>query len=110
MAWLQTRRWPEPCACHHCDNRACCNERHLFEGTQTENIADMDRKGRRVTNSAPPGQRHHGAKLTDQDVRDIRANYALCRMTQKELAARFGIAQSTVSGIVSGKEWAHVRP
>ncbi len=49
------------------------------------------------------GERHGMAKLTEQNVRDIRANYALCRVTQAELAARFGVAQTHVSAIVRGK-------
>jgi hypothetical protein len=35
---------------HTCDNRSCQNPRHLFQGTQLDNIHDMIAKGRARTN------------------------------------------------------------
>lgn len=47
VAWfLETGKWPDPCALHKCDNRACVRFSHLFEGTVRDNNADMKEKGR----------------------------------------------------------------
>jgi hypothetical protein len=33
-------------ACHTCDNPPCCNPKHIWTGTRTENIIDSVSKGR----------------------------------------------------------------
>lgn len=96
-------RWPRPCCCHRCDNPACCNPAHLFEGTIAENARDRMVKGRGTRGASQPG-----AKLTDQDVRDIRANFTLCRVTADELAERFGVSKNRIWAIVRRESWRHV--
>ena len=46
--FLTTGRWvpSDQDVMHSCDNRPCCNPRHLSEGTRQENVDDMIRKGR----------------------------------------------------------------
>jgi hypothetical protein len=47
-AWNDQRVPKGRCVMHLCDNPPCCEPTHLRLGTQAENVADMDRKGRRV--------------------------------------------------------------
>lgn len=50
VAWILTHG-PIPegmVVCHHCDNPPCCNPKHLFVGTQADNVHDRDRKGRGI--------------------------------------------------------------
>jgi|SRR5580704_2479376 hypothetical protein len=44
--FLHHGRWPEPCALHRCDNRACVRMDHLFEGTKGDNARDAIQKQR----------------------------------------------------------------
>jgi hypothetical protein len=48
-----------------------------------------------------------GRKLTDAKAREIRERYAdgFGDVTQRELAAEFGVSASTVSDITTGKTW-----
>ena len=88
------------CVCHSCDNPACVNPAHLWLGTNDENMTDMARKGRA---RPPTGENSHWAKLTEDDVRAIRADQT---STQRELAAKYGVNRSLISMIQSRKRWA----
>ncbi|MGV7698396.1 hypothetical protein PJM27_22390 [Mycobacterium kansasii] len=57
---------------------------------------------------SPSHRREPRAKLSDDDVRDIRADYAAGRWSQKDLAYIYGVSQPTISGVVNGDTWIHV--
>jgi hypothetical protein len=92
------------CVCHTCDNRACCNPRHLFLGTPADNIRDAAAKGRMAR-----GERHHSAVLTEAIVREMRR---LLRenpdLTYTEIGNRFGVSQMAAWNAITGKTWKHV--
>lgn len=99
---LSTGEEPEA-VCHRCDNPRCCNPKHLFGGTRADNNRDMKRKGR-YAKIKPNlrGQKHHMAKLSDDDAVVIRNTYSEGGVTQYELAEQFGVCQRTISKIVRG--------
>jgi HNH endonuclease len=120
--------------CHTCDNPLCCNPAHLWLGTVVENIADMDRKGRRTVlrglwhwskskperyargdrngsrqhpERVPKGEAHGQAKLTDRQALEI-----LRRRRAGEgggaLAREFGVSTDTVRLLYQRKSWRHL--
>lgn len=48
------------------------------------------------------------AKLTEDDVREIRADYAAGRWCIKDLADIYGVTQPTMSAVVHRRTWRHV--
>ena len=86
---------------HKCDNRLCCNPKHLFLGTQQDNMNDMIKKGRSVKCSHPNNK--YGSKITIKDKRMICLLYKNKIATQKELAFKFDLSESRISYIVNGK-------
>jgi len=85
---------------HTCDNPRCCNPFHLILGTNSDNMQDALARGRFAI-----GPRHGNTRLTQEQADYIRQNPD--GLTGKALAAQFGIAQSTVSYIRSGRSWKH---
>lgn len=87
---------------HRCDNRACVNPEHLFIGSQADNVADMMAKGRKHTLS---GESHPGAKLTQEQVEEIRRRYKAGGITQAQLAKEYGVLQPAISAAIRGHTW-----
>lgn len=85
---------------HSCGkgHEGCINPNHLEWKTQQANMDDKKLHG---TNQA--GERHNLAKLTNEQVAEIRELRG--KMTQKQVAAKFSISQSNVGMIQRGQTW-----
>jgi hypothetical protein len=74
---------------------------NLCWGTQSKNIGeDMRRDG-----TALAGERNGRARLTESQVRAIRARWREGGVKQRELAREFGIGKSQIHNITSGANW-----
>lgn len=105
---------------HKCDVRSCVNPEHLFLGTYTDNMVDMVRKGRShhqrrplVLKYAHPGvgragSHNGGSKLAEGDIPTIRS-LAREGLTQVAIGERYGVHDTTICNIPTGKSWAHVK-
>ena len=83
---------------HTCDNRVCCNPKHLLVGTIQDNMDDKKARGR-----SPKTMRKF---LTAEQVRDIRA--ARGTLSSGDIAKKYGITQSYAFTIWAGKVWRNV--
>jgi len=68
---------------------------------------DMRRKGRDFPPPHYVGERNPAAKLTADDVKTIRN--LLPTHTQQEIGRMFGVHQTTVSLIATGRKWGWLR-
>jgi hypothetical protein len=105
-AWfLAHGAYPEKHLLHRCDNPSCVRVDHLFEGTQTDNMADKMAKGRHKWGNRKwlPNEPKPWSKLTLDQVREIKAADG----PQSRIAAIYGISQQTVSDIKRGRRWPH---
>lgn len=88
-------------AAHSCGNGnlGCVNPNHLRWATHRENEQDKVLHG-----TSQHGMRNAQAKLTENDVREIRT---MClSLSQSQVAKKFGITQPAVSAIVLRRNWA----
>lgn len=93
---------------HRCDNRACVRFAHLFEGSQRDNVEDMERKKRAFH---PCGEAQGLAKLTNADVIEIRgfSTDGLSRnKLHEELAKKYGVSRHAIYCVLRRKTWRHI--
>lgn len=131
--YLQTGKAPDPALCilHSCDNPPCQNVAHLREGTTLENMQDKMARNRTVKGDAHysrthperlsrgvnhyahlhpeirQGERNGRAKLTENDVREIRRRGALGE-SGASIARSFGGTKEMIYFVLNGLTWKHV--
>lgn len=90
--------------CHKCDNPLCCNPKHLFLGTALDNVRDMFNKGR----SYRKGEESSYHVVNNDIVYEMRK---LCESgySRASVSVIFGVDPSTVSRIVRGESWGHLK-
>lgn len=86
--------------CRHLNgNRSDSRLENLAWGTPAENDEDRRRHGTFVQ-----GEKHGSAKLNNDLILQIRQATG----TQASIAKHFGVSQSLISMIKSGKRWSHI--
>lgn len=90
--------------CHKCDNPSCVNPDHIFPGTPSENRFDMHRKGRENL-PAQHGSHNHRSKLSPEQVKAIREEYARGGVFYRQLADKYGVHLENIRKIVKGLSW-----
>ena len=85
---------------HLCQNKRCVNPGHLKVTDGSGNAKT------RVEAYNFYGENHPQAKLTEEEVFEIRLRYAQGE-TQRDIALEYGAYQSNVSAMVLGKKWKH---
>lgn len=88
--------------CHSCDNRKCVNSKHLFLGTNADNMADKIKKGRQRAGGLS-GEKNNKAKLTVAQIEELRKYTG--RLNIKSLSAQYGIGKSQIHRIIRGEQW-----
>ena len=89
--------------CHSCDTPACVNVVHLWLGTQAQNVADMDAKGR-GNRPVFKGVENTQSILTDDAVREIFTSKA----SHAALGRKFGVYHTAIYKVRSKESWRHI--
>lgn len=80
--------WEPSSVLHKCDNPPCVNPRHLFGGTQAENMADCAAKGRM-------------ARQLPESIRSTVRALRECGLSHRAIERQVGVSRRSVSRILA---------
>lgn len=100
MSAPKDKKWSKQFVLHRCDNRACCNPNHMFLGSYSDNNLDKVMKGRHSTAHGVKGTANYAAKLTTDQVKEIRW-IASKGISNGEIQSLYPICNEAVRRIVN---------
>lgn len=98
--------------CHKCNNKRCVNPDHLYLGTNRQNVLDAIRDGLYANRKYARGSKASHAKLTDDQVREIRDKYgdivnlgkkirSANGVTMQQLSKEYGISFAQINHLIN---------
>jgi len=86
---------------HSCDVRECTNPKHLFLGTNIDNMGDMVRKGR---SPVQLGSKNPNSVLKEDQVKKIK-NLLKNGITMSCIAREYKVSKDAIGHIKHGRTW-----
>ncbi len=85
---------------HKCDNPLCVNPKHLFIGTQKDNMQDCVSKGRHISHYQD-GENNFSHKLTLEQVKNIKRDNRKIKLISED----YNVTTSCIYLIKRGMRW-----
>jgi hypothetical protein len=103
LAWIEQRNSIEMYALHDCGNASCVNPKHIYWGTQKQNMADRKRHGTFLL-----GQQSPLARITEAQVIDAWNAYHLSDEPIMSIVERTGVPHGSLRAILAQSNWRSV--
>lgn len=91
---------------HSCDNPPCVRPEHLRIGTQKDNAADREDRGR---GNQPRGSRNGKTIFAEDEIVRIKHMLKSGKLNKGQIADIFECSRSAIEGIASGRTWSHIK-